>query len=253
MNLLRIMPEVSVCMATYNGEKYIREQIESIVVQLGINDELIICDDNSTDSSDEILNEYISDHRIKYIKNTKSLGVIKNFEKALLRAQGKYIFLCDQDDIWLGGKLSTCLRYLKDNMLVVSDCMIVNQDLQTIEPSFFKFRNSGTGILKNIWKNTYLGCCIAFRRELLQYTLPIPAKIPMHDMWLGLQAEINGNVIFLEQQLLLYRRHDSAASPTGSKSKYGIQKQIQMRLVLCWHLISRTLKNKIYTSKNQVV
>jgi cellulose synthase/poly-beta-1,6-N-acetylglucosamine synthase-like glycosyltransferase len=248
MNLFKA-PNVSVCMTVYNGERYLRDQIRSVVSELGLNDELIICDDNSTDKSYEIIKDYGTDNRIKYFKNTKSLGVIKNIEKALLQAKGSYIFLCDQDDIWLKGKLNTCVAHLKHNLLVVSDCRLVNQNLQGIVPSFFELRNSGKGILKNIWKNTYLGCCIAFRRELLEYSLPIPKNIPMHDMWLGLQAEINGNVLFIEQKLLLYRRHDSAISATGSKSKFGIQKQFQMRLVLCWHLVCRTIKNKIYVTK----
>lgn len=239
---IKTTPRVSVCMAVYNGEKYLREQIESVLTELGVNDELIICDDCSIDASSKVISEYITDKRVSYIKNTHPLGVIKNFEKALQNAQGDYIFLCDQDDIWLSGKVDTCIRYLEDNLLVVTDCTLVDSDLKTIVPSFFKLRNSGKGILKNIWKNTYLGCCMAFRRELLVSCLPIPANIPMHDMWLGLLAETNGNVLFIDQKLSLYRRHDTALSPTGSKSKFGIKKQIQIRLVLSWHLICRVLK-----------
>jgi glycosyltransferase involved in cell wall biosynthesis len=250
---VKTTPRVSVCMALYNGEKYLREQLDSVLAELRVNDELIICDDSSTDASFKIINEYISDKRIKYIKNTQSLGVVKNFEKALQKAQGNYIFLCDQDDVWLNGKLNTCVTYLEHNLLVVTDCIVVNQDLKVIAPSFFELRNSGRGILKNIWKNTYLGCCMAFRRELLVSCLPVPVNIPMHDMWLGLLAETNGNVLFIDQKLSLYRRHDSAASPTGSKSKYGIQKQIKMRFILCWHLVCRTFNNKINMSRNQVV
>lgn len=244
---------ISVCLASYNGSHFIKEQVESILLQLSHADELIVSDDHSTDNTVSVVNS-MNDPRIRVLENNEnSLGVLENFEKALSYAKGDYLFLCDQDDVWLSGKVDTCISYLENNLLVVTDCTLVNQHLETIVPSFFKLRNSGKGIFKNIWKNTYLGCCIAFRRELLKYSLPIPANIPMHDMWLGLQAEINGDVMFIEQKLILYRRHDSAASPTGSKSKYGVQKQIQMRLILCWHLICRTLKNKIYAAKNQVV
>lgn len=239
---IKTTPKASVCMAVYNGEQYLREQIDSVLTELNDDDELIIVDDSSIDASSKIINEYISDKRVKYIKNTHSLGVIKNFEKALQKAQGDYIFLCDQDDIWLSGKVDTCIRYLEDNLLVVTDCILVDKDLQTINPSFFKLRNSGKGILKNVWKNTYLGCCMAFRRELLGTCLPIPKNIPMHDMWIGILAEARGSTMFIDEKLSLYRRHDSAVSATGSKSKLGIKKQIQMRLILCWHLIFRTLK-----------
>lgn len=235
--------EVSVCMTVYNGEKYIREQITSVIGELRSSDELIICDDGSTDASAAIIEEYTTDKRINYIKNVEPLGVVKNFEKAILQSRGKYIFLCDQDDVWLKGKVATCIRHLQTNILVVTDCTVVDQNLQVTAPSFFKLRQSGCGILKNIWKNTYLGCCIAFRRDLIKYSLPIPGNVPMHDMWLGLQAEMHGSVLFANESLSLYRRHDAAASPTGSKSNFSLQKKINIRLQLCWCLAKRAVKN----------
>lgn len=222
-------------MAVYNGEKFLLEQIESVLSQLNHNDELLIFDDLSTDATVSIVHEFKADVRIVLAENQSKLGVVKNFEKALLAAKGEVIFLCDQDDVWLPNKVAECLVALKENILVVTDCKVVDQDLNELSASFFQLRSSGAGILKNIWKNTYLGCCIAFRRELLNISLPIPANVPMHDMWLGLLAETQGSVLFLPQKLSLYRRHEMAVSPTAGKSNLSFLKKMSVRihLVIC--------------------
>lgn len=233
----------SVCMAVYNGSKYIRQQIESILSELGENDELLISDDFSSDNTEQIVNEFLNDVRVKFIKNSKNLGLINNFESVLKKAKGEYIYLCDQDDVWLSGKLDMCIEYLQDNILLVSDCTVVDSNLNVLHPSFFKSRNSGPGLFKNIWKNSFLGCCMAFRKDLLDFALPIPQHAPMHDMWLGLVAETKGKVIFLPVPLVLYRRHDENASPTSNKSTFGIFKQIKIRINLSFLLGIRVFKN----------
>ena len=129
-------------------------------------------------------------------------------------------------------------------LLVVTDCIVVDNQLNEIVDSFFALRHSGKGLLKNLWKNSYLGCCMAFRKELLSFALPIPKTIPMHDMWLGMLANIYGDVIFLPKKLSLYRRHTSAVSPTAGKSTFCVFKMIQFRLVLLFNLFVRTLSNQ---------
>lgn len=231
-------------MAVYNGEKYIRQQIKSVLSELQHDDELLIYDDLSTDATAKIVAEFEVDIRVKYRKNAKKLGVVKNFESVLQEAQGDYIFLCDQDDVWLPGKVQICGDALKKHLLVITDCIVVDQTLGVLTPSFFELRNSGAGIVKNIWKNSYLGCCMAFRKELLNFSLPIPKNMPMHDMWLGLVAEANGSVLFIDEKLSLYRRHQAAASPTAGVSNFGVFKQIKVRLILIWHLVCRMLQIK---------
>ena len=237
---------VSVCMAAYNGEKFILEQVKSVLSQLQNNDELLIFDDLSSDATVNIVTQFQSDPRIKLTINPSKLGVVKNFERILAAAKGDYIFLCDQDDVWLPSKVKECLAALEKNILVVTDCKVVNQDLSEISPSFFELRNSGKGILKNIWKNSYLGCCMAFRRELLNIGLPIPAKIPMHDMWLGLLAEKQGSVLFIPRKLSLYRRHNLAVSPTAGKSNLSVLKKIYIRINLITYFLNRLF---CYSSK----
>lgn len=230
---------VSVCMAVYNGEKFIREQIQSVLRQLQAKDELLIFDDSSTDDTVKIITEFASDKRLKLSINSSKLGVIKNFDRALKASKGDYVFLCDQDDIWLPDKVSSCVTELQSHLLVVTDCKVVDEDLNEISSSFFRLRYSGKGIFKNVWKNSYLGCCMAFRRELLNIGLPLPEKIPMHDMWLGLLAETQGAVLFMPQKLSLYRRHELAVSPTAGKSNLNIFKKIYVRAILITYVINR--------------
>ncbi len=226
---------ISVCMATYNGEQYLREQIDSILAQLGSNDELIISDDNSTDSTRDIVKSY-SDPRITLLINNRQ-HFKWNFLNALTHSRGEYIFLADQDDVWLPGKVSACSRLLENCDMVVTDSIITDEQLNVIEPSFFTFYHSGKGILKNIVNNTYFGTCMAFRRSVLNAALPFPETIEIgHDLWLGLVAETMGNVKFLKQPYIYYRRHDAALTNIRqsllTRSKRSLWTKIKGRLIV---------------------
>ena len=230
-------------MTTFNGGRYVKAQIESVLSQLKDADELIICDDVSTDNTLAIIQSFSTDSRIIIKQNIKRIGVIQNFEQALKLATGEYIFLCDQDDVWLEYKTERMIASLHDSILTVSDCKVVNADLKDIQPSFFAIRGSGPGLIKNIHINGFLGCCMAFRKELLPYILPIPKSVPMHDMWIGLVAETIGKVNFINEPLLLYRRHGKNASPTAEKSRFNLYQQIKFRLALFFLLITRYFRN----------
>jgi len=233
---------LSVCIATYNGSQFINAQLQSILPQLSEDDEIIISDDNSADET--LINiKTLSDPRIKIITNSSRQGVIKNFERALAAAKGDYIFLSDQDDVWLPGKVSASLQILQHHLLVVTDCTVTDWQLQPLHASFFNLRNSGSGILKNIIKNSYLGCCMAFRRELLSFALPIPKQVPMHDMWLGIIAESYGQVFFLPIPYILYRRHQHTASPTAGQSRFSLYAKLRYRLILVYFLATRWFAN----------
>lgn len=230
---------ISVCVATYNASRYIREQINSVLIQLNADDEIVVSDDESSDDTLAILDS-INDHRIKILSRNGNLGVIKNFERALYAAKGEVIFLCDQDDVWLPNKVSTCLNYLDSNLLVVTDCIVVDAELKCLHKSFFALKNSRKGFIHNLYRNSYIGCCMAFKRELLSYALPIPSKVAMHDIWLGMVAEKYGRVTFLPTPLLLYRRHSKNASPL--KSRYGMFKKTHFRVMLIFFIFTRVTK-----------
>jgi glycosyltransferase involved in cell wall biosynthesis len=233
---------ISVCLATYNGSAYIEAQLRSVLEQLSHEDEVVVADDGSTDETISIVNA-IGDPRIRVVATGGKLGVIKNFERALLASRGGSIFLCDQDDVWLPGKVEQCLAALRSHLLVVTDCKVVDSQLNEIAPSFFRLRNSGSGMVHNLWKNSYLGCCMAFRRELLEYALPFPQGIPMHDMWLGMIAETKGRVFFLASPLLLYRRHALNASETARESSASIVRMLADRIALGSLVAWRVLAN----------
>lgn len=205
---------ISVAMAVFNGEKYIKEQILSILKQLNKYDELVISYDKSSDNTYRIISELaIRDNRIKIFSGS-SCGIIKNFENALRHCKNDYIFLSDQDDIWLDNKVSYVINEFKksDASVILHDCIVVNEKNETLYPSFFKFRHCRPGFLFNFLHNSYIGCCMALKREFLTNVLPFPQNIPMHDQWIGLLAEKKQSVSFLNVPLIKYRRHAENAS-----------------------------------------
>lgn len=234
--------KVSVAMATYNGEKYIKEQIESILANLEINDELIISDDGSTDNTINIIKSY-KDNRIILLNGPRK-GVKKNFENAIRACKGKYVFLSDQDDVWECNKIDEVLKAFQENdcTLVIHDAEVVDDKLQTINESFFEYRKCGAGILKNIYKNTYIGCCMAFDRNITENILPIPDDVEMHDQWIGVVNEIRyTKSLFLNKKLIKYRRHNNN---TSKLEHYGFVRMIKNRVILIKRLIKNVLLKK---------
>lgn len=228
---------VSVAMATYNGEKYIKEQIDSILSQLDNKDELIISDDGSNDETLKIINSY-QDNRIKLI-NGPHKGVKQNFANAIKECTGKYIFLSDQDDIWDMKKIEKVLNIFnqKKCLCVVHDCIVFDSDSkETIYESFYKFRNSKKGIIRNIWKNSYIGCCMAFDSKMKKYILPIPNNIEMHDQWIGILCEKKGESIFIDDKLIRYRRHNGNVS---EMKHHPLMKMIKNRIKILTKILMR--------------
>ena len=237
---------ISVCVATYNGEKYIEQQLRSILKQLSPNDEVIVSDDNSSDRTCDII-ESINDTRIKlYHVNLHSCKW--NFQYALQQASGDIIFMSDQDDVWLDGKVERCLKELEICDLVVTNSMETDEQLNIINDNFFAIYNSGTGIIKNALNNTYYGSCMAFRKHLLDYALPLPeTKEIGHDIWIGLVAEMVGKVRFINQPFLLYRRHNSTVTNTQpnllTRSNRNLFIKIWSRFVVLFHVCKFYIKN----------
>ena len=234
------MTRISVCIATYNGEKYLKQQIDSVISQLNTDDEIVISDDGSTDQTIYILESY-KDERIKIYTNTNKHGVIHNIENALKNSTGKYIFLCDQDDVWVDNKVKISLEALKNYDLVVSDCFITDENLNIIQDSFYKQHNSKSNKWLALLRNPYLGCCLSFKRTVLDLSLPFPKNIPMHDSWIGNVGAFKFKSIFIAEKLIYYRRHGNNASTTSEPSKASILKQLNFRLPIICGLIR--LKN----------
>lgn len=196
-------------MAFYNGKKYIKEQVYSILNNFEKEDELVISIDDDSDGSKEILEELVlKDSRIRLVRGPAK-GIVKNFENAVRHCRGEIIFITDQDDVWKDDKVTGVMKAFKDPkvMAVVHNADIVDENLKNSGETTFQWRDSGTGFWKNIKKNSYIGCCMAIRRKILPKVFPIPESVWIHDQWIGLLAEQLGKVVFLEEPLLLYRRH----------------------------------------------
>lgn len=221
---------ISVCIATYNGERFIRQQIQSIVCQLNANDEVIVSDDGSTDATRDIIRS-IGDRRIRIIEGPERKSPTLNFECALKAAKGDYIFLSDQDDVWKQNKVEVCMKWLQQYACVVSDAEVTDYRLNPLPPSLYAIIQVRPGRIYNtIWKNGYTGCCMAFRRDVLNASLPFPKSIPMHDIWIGNVAAYKYNVKFITDKLIYFRRHDDTVSCNGKGSKFTIWQQIKFRL-----------------------
>ncbi len=232
------------CIPTYNGEKFLKQQLESILPQLSEGDEVIVSDDSSTDNTIGVLRSF-SDSRIIILENQHFSSPVFNLENALKHAQGDYIFLADQDDIWEKPKVKEMLQILESHLLVISDGTVISETGEELHASIFALLNSGNGLLKNLYKNTYMGCCIAFRRELLKYILPFPPKIAMHDMWIGLNAEIYGTSFFHSKELIRYRRHTQNETPLDAESNNNtLRYKLSYRLYMVYRLASRFIKSR---------
>lgn len=228
----------TVCVTTYNGERFIEQQIRSILSQVAAEDEVIVSDDGSTDNTLKIIDS-IGDKRIR-VRHSTAHYFKDNFIEALREAKGDIIFLADQDDVWLPGKYEKCVEELKEVDLVCTNSRMTDGDLKVIEPNFFSIYHSGPGILKNALNNTYYGSCMAFRRTLLDYALPMPATREIgHDIWLGLVAEMTGKVRFIDTPYLLYRRHADTKTNTNGllhRSKRPLWKKVWSRFVVLYYV-----------------
>lgn len=234
---------VSIAMAVYNGEKYIKEQLDSILEQISDEDEIIVSLNPSIDKTAEILSAYtMHDERIKIFPCERK-GVQANFNNAIEKATGKYIFLCDQDDVWLENKIEIVLdAFVTTNAdIIVHDGYITNANLDyDIKNTIFCEKKSRRGIVKNLIKNSYHGCCMAMKDSIKDIILPLPSGPFFHDYWIGLLCEVlNKRIVFIDYKLILYRRHNENQS--GSEGRTILDK-VRERFYLLLYIGKRIVK-----------
>lgn len=205
--------KISIAMATYNGAEYLQQQLDSFIAQTRQPDELVVCDDGSSDATLFILHCFAqkAPFEVHIYQNEANLGYAKNFEKAISLCSGDIIFLSDQDDYWFREKIAILVGWMEDHpsaYLVQSNMELVNSDL----------RPTGVTQLGNILalggcKNDFMfGCGMAFRYNWLEIVLPIPKALWGHDNWihrLAILLEVAG---LYESPLMYYRRHNNNAS-----------------------------------------
>jgi glycosyltransferase involved in cell wall biosynthesis len=236
-------------MAAYNGERFLREQLQSILAQLGLADEVVVCDDGSTDGTVSLL-ESVRDPRLKIERHERNLGLFPAISRALTRASGDILFLSDQDDVWMPHKTLTVLGVFRDEpavTLVLSDATVIDAGGREVASSYVGLPpGTGSGTwraVRSIAKNRYLGGAIAFRRSMLRVCLPIPAAVPMHDMWIGILNDLYGKTYYVPEPLIAYRRHDRNVTRS---SRAGIGQIAVWRWRLVRELIrrARTLRRQ---------
>lgn len=207
-------PLVSVAMATCNGARFLREQLESIYAQTYSAIEVVVSDDQSTDETPAILREYERTRGLKFEINDTRLGVTKNFERTVRRCSGEFIALADQDDIWLPEKIERLVANIGESSLICSDAQLCDDRGVVFAPSFYRYARIlvPPQSLARQWSlvaNFVTGCATLFRRGLLDEALPIPTGAPIHDWWFAIVAARQKGVRFLDEPLLLYRQHDN--------------------------------------------
>ena len=211
------MASISVAMAAYNGEKYIRKQIDSIVQQLKNEDEIVISYDNSDDKTLEIIKDYAkNDSHVKVVINPNP-GLFNNFENAIRNCSNEYIFISDQDDIWDEHKREVVMKIFedKDVDMVIHNGVHIDENDKVISKDFFTMFHITENIFTNFAKPRYSGCCIAFTKKLAEIIVPIPHKVGAYDHWIGMVGQKFGKVVFTDKVLLYHRLHgDNYTTPT---------------------------------------
>jgi len=205
-------PLVSIALCTYNGEAFLREQLDSIVNQSYTALELIVVDDCSSDNTLSILKDYAARHSfIKLFVNPENLGYIRNFEKALQLCRGEFIALSDQDDIWDLKKIEKQVKVIGKQLLVYHDSEFVDQNGQSLHKKMSDILNLYRGDQPEafLFFNSISGHSVLMKKELRDELLPFPNAY-FHDWWMGYVATNLGSIDFIEECLVKYRQHQKA-------------------------------------------
>lgn len=217
-------PTCSIALCTYNGENYLHTQWQSLLDQHQPPDEVIICDDQSTDGTVALLRQLAANapFTVRILENNQRLGSSRNVERALRECTGDLIFICDQDDCWLPEKVSNLTTYMVDHssaQLAFCDAWVTNERLEGRQNRFWeevRFDDrarerwrAGKSMEVMLEGNRVMGCATVIRRSFLTRLLPIPDHVPgyIYDGWLGLVSAACGVIHFIDLPLQLYRTH----------------------------------------------
>lgn len=232
--------QVDVLLATYNGEKYLKEQLDSILKQTHKKIKVIISDDGSKDGTIDILKEYEQkDSRIELYMQKENLGVVKNIEFLMKKVKSPYYMLADQDDYWMPEKIEKSLKKIEQEKadLVFGDLEVVDKNLKTLYSSFNDYMLLTRKIKKyiNDYRINYLyncvtGCTVLAKKETIEKIVPLPTKSKylIHDYWIGLMVALNGKLAYMPEKYIKYRQHGDNQVGT-EKISHGFKKLEQVR------------------------
>lgn len=241
------MTTVSVCMATYNGAAYLREQVDSILAELRAGDELVVVDDASPDDTVALIEAY-DDPRIRLVRNEQNRGYVRSFERALSLATGDVVLLSDQDDVWIRGRRDALVAAAEAKGIAASNLLLLGSEEPLRSPltgrPWLLRAADGDRALRNelcilAGDIPYFGCAMAIRRDCLDLVLPFPQNLTeSHDLWIATVANAAKRMIHLEQPTLYRRVHADNASTSRPR---GVGAALRSRLLLLrlWRLARR--------------
>jgi glycosyltransferase involved in cell wall biosynthesis len=220
-------PLISVVVATYNGEKFLAQQLDSLLAQTYPNLEIIICDDASTDGTTLLLATYGAIHsNIRIYHNKENLGYIRNFERAITLSSGSLVALCDQDDYWHPEKLTLQFEALGDAALVYCDSSICDETLQPtgqLVSTISRCQHYNSCLQQAVFCRIY-GNTMLFKKNMLQKALPFPTSLP-HDWWIAFLAAHRGGIVYCDQVLVEYRQHEGNLIGAATGSSRSMSKE----------------------------
>lgn len=223
---------ISIAMTTFNGEKYLREQIDSILAQTIQDFELIVCDDCSTDGTWAILEDYAKrDSRMKIFQNEKNIGFKENFEKAMSLCKGDYIALSDQDDIWMPDHLEVLIDVIGDSVMACGNCDMVGADGQSLHMTLKQMEalrtvsdNPKKRFLSIVFlRNAFQGASMLLSKSFLDKVLPIPEGVGFHDTWISALACVNGGFNYTDRIVNKYRKHGGNITAANNYKKFWLK------------------------------
>lgn len=238
---------VSVCMATYNGQEYVSEQIDSILQQLSPEDELIVVDDASKDGTADVVRS-IRDPRIVLIPNGKNRGYVASFERAIAASRGEYIMLSDQDDVWLPGRVDLLINALQGKTFVASNFTVFGGTANKLQKVQLKRADGGRWLANLIttWIGVrpYYGCTMAFRAGGKKLILPFPAFLnETHDQWIAVVANLHQEMAHVEDATVVRRLHDQNTTPK-SRRPFAVIVSARVMLLRAFVVaVTRKLRN----------
>lgn len=219
-------------MATYNGEDFVAEQLRSILDQLGPKDEVIVVDDASRDDTLAVVTS-LADPRIKVVSLPENVGHVRAFERAIAESHGRFVLLADQDDLWAEGRLGVMLEALEDAAMVAGNFKTFGHG--AAGPSRLLSASGERPGLRDVaalmaGRRPYYGCCMAFRRDLLNAILPIPEQVTAHDHWLAFVGLLAGEMVHVETVVTLRRIHGGNLTRRRSRAEQISTRVHQLRL-----------------------
>jgi len=227
-----LTPSVAIAMATYNGQTYLKEQLESLCSQTFQDFKLVIVDDASSDDSMTIIKTFTELLNIELHQNSHNPGYIKDFEKAISLSDAPYIAPCDQDDIWLPNKLQTLLENIGNATLIYSDSKLIDAHGNSLERTLSqKLKNnfiSTTSPLPFIYDNCVSAHAILFKNELKKSIFPFPKHL-YFDAWIAANAAMHHGIIYVNTALICYRQHESNTLSQQKKASLSLSKKIHQK------------------------